>query len=161
MGRETELAQLHQLLDKALHGERQLVFVTGEPGIGKTTLIEAFLLGIGEQGARGWGLGVGPSSPHAKFSTPSTEHPTPSPWIGRGQCIDHYGAGEAYLPVLTALEQLCREPGHEQLIALLRQHAPLWLAQLPSFLSLEERERFNENSKVQPTSACCARWQHC
>jgi len=43
VGRETELAQLHQWLDKALQGERQVVFVTGEPGIGKTTLVDAFL----------------------------------------------------------------------------------------------------------------------
>jgi DNA-binding winged helix-turn-helix (wHTH) protein len=43
VGREPELAQLHSWLEKALHGERQLVFVTGELGIGKTTLIEAFL----------------------------------------------------------------------------------------------------------------------
>jgi putative protein kinase ArgK-like GTPase of G3E family len=28
-----------------LNGERQIVFVTGEPGIGKTTLVEAFLAG--------------------------------------------------------------------------------------------------------------------
>jgi DNA-binding winged helix-turn-helix (wHTH) protein len=43
VGREAELAQLHKLLDKSLQGEPLLVFVTGEPGIGKTTLVEAFL----------------------------------------------------------------------------------------------------------------------
>ena len=43
MGREAELRQLHTWLDKALKGARQLVFVTGEAGIGKTALIEAFL----------------------------------------------------------------------------------------------------------------------
>jgi DNA-binding winged helix-turn-helix (wHTH) protein len=43
VGREAELAHLHQWLEKALKGERQLVFVTGEPGIGKTTVVEAFL----------------------------------------------------------------------------------------------------------------------
>jgi type IV secretory pathway ATPase VirB11/archaellum biosynthesis ATPase len=47
VGRETELAQLHQWLEKALNGERQLVFVTGEPGIGKTALVEAFLAEVG------------------------------------------------------------------------------------------------------------------
>jgi predicted ATPase len=67
--------------------------------------------------------------------------PVSIPWIARGQCIEHYGVGEGYLPILTALEHLCREPGHEQLLSLLRQHAPLWLAQLPSFLSSEEREQ--------------------
>jgi len=43
VGREAELAQLHQWLEKVLNGERQIIFLTGEPGIGKTTLLEAFL----------------------------------------------------------------------------------------------------------------------
>ena len=43
VGREAELARLHHWLDKAFSGERQIVFVPGEPGIGKTTLIEVFL----------------------------------------------------------------------------------------------------------------------
>src|SRR5262249_31012222 len=46
VGREAELAQLHYWLDKALRGERQVVFVTGELGIGKTTLVDAFLQGL-------------------------------------------------------------------------------------------------------------------
>src|SRR5438552_5558201 len=33
VGREAELGHLHRWLEKALAGERQLVFVTGEPGI--------------------------------------------------------------------------------------------------------------------------------
>jgi DNA-binding winged helix-turn-helix (wHTH) protein len=43
VGREIALTQLHSWLAKALNGERQLVFVTGEPGIGKTALVKAFL----------------------------------------------------------------------------------------------------------------------
>jgi DNA-binding winged helix-turn-helix (wHTH) protein len=43
VGREAELQQLQDCWEKALHGERQLVFITGEPGIGKTTLVEAFV----------------------------------------------------------------------------------------------------------------------
>jgi DNA-binding winged helix-turn-helix (wHTH) protein len=43
VGRELELAQLHGWLERALLGEHQVVFMTGEPGIGKTTLVEAFL----------------------------------------------------------------------------------------------------------------------
>jgi hypothetical protein len=33
-------------------------------------------------------------------------------WLARGECVEHYGAGEAYLPVLAALGRLCR-PRHE------------------------------------------------
>lgn len=35
VGRDSELSRLHGWLDKALSGERQIVFVSGEPGIGK------------------------------------------------------------------------------------------------------------------------------
>jgi KaiC/GvpD/RAD55 family RecA-like ATPase len=35
--------QLHGWLDKALQGQRQVVFVTREAGIGKTTLVDRFL----------------------------------------------------------------------------------------------------------------------
>src|SRR5262249_40395092 len=43
VGREAELAQMHGWLTKALSSERQLVFVTGEAGIGKTSMVETFL----------------------------------------------------------------------------------------------------------------------
>ena len=43
VGRERELAQLQQWFAQAQQGHRQVVLVSGEPGIGKTTLVEAFL----------------------------------------------------------------------------------------------------------------------
>ena len=64
----------------------------------------------------------------------------PPLWVARGQCIAHYGAGEAYLPVLDALGRLCREPGSEPLLTALAQHAPTWLAQMPSLLGAAELE---------------------
>ena len=83
VGREAELAQLHEWWARALKGQRQVVVVTGEAGIGKTTVVDAFA-------AQVWG--------------------TEPAWIGRGQCIEQYGAGEAYLPLLEALGRLCRGP---------------------------------------------------
>src|SRR6266849_3635291 len=65
-------------------------------------------------------------------------------WIGRGQCVEHYGAGEAYLPVLEALGRLCREEDGKDVIALLRHQAPTWLVQIPAVLNpaeLEELQR--------------------
>ncbi len=114
VGREAELAQLHEGLEKALRGERQLVFVTGEPGIGKTTVVEYFL---------------------ARAATQTNL------WTARGQCVAHYGTGEAYLPVLEALERLCRTPGYERFASLLSRHAPTWLAQMPALLSPADRKR--------------------
>ncbi|HEV8718276.1 MAG TPA: AAA family ATPase, partial [Candidatus Binatia bacterium] len=118
VGREAELAQLHGWLEKALQGERQVVFVTGEPGIGKTMVVEAFLARVAVD---------------------------ENMWITRGQCIEHYGAGEPYLPVLDALERLCRTQGRERLTLLLRQQAPMWLAQMPSLVSPAERKKLRRD----------------
>src|SRR5438309_11749760 len=43
LGRDAELAKMRTWMDLALKGERQTVFITGEAGIGKTTLVQAFL----------------------------------------------------------------------------------------------------------------------
>ncbi len=111
VGRDLELAQLRAHLDRALGGERQIVFISGEPGIGKTSLIETLLA----------------------QSTSATDL-----WVGRGQCVEHSGAAEAYLPVLDALSRLARGPQGERLLALLAQSAPSWLAQMPSLLSADD-----------------------
>src|SRR5208283_4857269 len=42
VGRELALAELNRCLSRAVRGQRQIVFVTGEPGIGKTTLVDEF-----------------------------------------------------------------------------------------------------------------------
>src|SRR5262249_23134965 len=61
-------------------------------------------------------------------------------WVGHGQCLDHYGAGEAYLPLLEALGRLGREPAGERLVAVLRQYAPSWLVQMPGLVPPTEWE---------------------
>ncbi len=108
VGRGAELARLHRLLENARNGQRQLVFVTGEPGIGKTALVEAFLSQIG---------------PDATLR------------LALGQCVQQYGAGEAYLPLLEALGRLGREAGGEEVVHVLKRYAPTWLTQLPALLS--------------------------
>ncbi|MCB0117334.1 MAG: AAA family ATPase, partial [Caldilineaceae bacterium] len=40
IGRDLELAELRRLFDQVQHGQGQLVLVTGEPGIGKTRLLD-------------------------------------------------------------------------------------------------------------------------
>jgi DNA-binding winged helix-turn-helix (wHTH) protein len=42
VGREHPLGELHDCLGKALRDQRQIVFITGEPGIGKTALADEF-----------------------------------------------------------------------------------------------------------------------
>ena len=56
----------------------------------------------------------------------------PTVWLAQGQCVEQYGTGEAYLPILEAFGQLCLPPqGGQRLVALLRQQAPTWLGQMP------------------------------
>src|SRR5262249_981387 len=57
--------------------------------------------------------------------------------IGRGQCLEQYGTCEAYLPVLDAIGRLGRE--HEQVVDVLRAHAPMWLLQMPWLVSASDR----------------------
>jgi DNA-binding winged helix-turn-helix (wHTH) protein/predicted ATPase len=109
--REAEFARLHQWFRGACHGQRHVVFVTGEAGIGKTTLVDAFLAQIASQQPLG---------------------------MGRGQCIDHYGAGEAYLPLLEACSQMGQAAHGSHVIEVLRQRAPSWLLQLPALWSPHE-----------------------
>ncbi len=94
-----------------LRGERQVVFVTGEAGIGKTSLVDAFADTI-------------PASGKIR--------------VARGQCLDQYGKSEAYLPVLEAIGRLCRD--EERVGQLIRTHAPMWVLQMPSLMSTSERE---------------------
>lgn len=78
VGRAPGLERLRRAWHDALDGHRRIVWVAGEAGIGKTTLIDRFAAEVGA----------------AVFA--------------RGQCVDQYGTAEPYLPVLEALGALCR-----------------------------------------------------
>ncbi len=93
-------------------GGRQVVFITGEAGIGKTTVVETFLEPMADRG-------VGVLS---------------------GRCIEHYGAGEAFMPLLEVFERCCRATGGSALITRLQRLAPTWLAQLPGLLGAQEHQ---------------------
>jgi predicted ATPase len=104
---------MHQWFDLALQGRRQVGIIAGEPGIGKTALIETFI---------------------ARVSS------LEDVCVGGGQCVESYGSGEPYLPVLEALGCLCRERDGTPLVAVLRQYGPSWLVQLPALLPPTEWE---------------------
>ncbi|HZR83409.1 MAG TPA: AAA family ATPase [Candidatus Binatia bacterium] len=113
VGRDGVLVDLERRTARARAGERQLVLVTGEPGIGKTTVVDAFLERLAASG------------PIA---------------VARAQCLEPYGAGEAYLPVMDILGQLCRAPGGRSAIDVLRRWAPSWLVQMPALVDDAELE---------------------
>src|SRR6202041_2865918 len=83
VGRSSEIDTLRRLFEGALDAKRQVVFVTGDPGIGKTTVVDAFLAEV--------------AAPRGAL-------------IASGACIEHLGTAEAYLPVFKALGTLCRGP---------------------------------------------------
>src|SRR5262245_4033522 len=114
VGRQPDVARLEDWFQRATQGTRQLVFVSGDVGMGKTTVVDQFLA-HGAAGSAGR--------------------------IGRGQCAEHYGEGEPYLPFFEALWQLSRGPAHDAILAGLRRYAPLWLVQLPGLVSEPELER--------------------
>jgi DNA-binding winged helix-turn-helix (wHTH) protein/tetratricopeptide (TPR) repeat protein len=135
VGRTQELARLHACLTRVRQGERQITFLSGQPGVGKTTLVDRFL----EEMLQEPGAGrrePSPLSSHVAHLPPQV----PSLRIGRGQCVAQYGPQEAYLPLLEALGQLCRDPGGEPVLVALRRHAPTWLAQLPGLHDADGQE---------------------
>jgi DNA-binding winged helix-turn-helix (wHTH) protein len=113
VGRGDALAQLDNCLGKALKGQRQLVFITGEAGIGKTTLADLF-------------------HQRAAFR--------PNLRVARGQCVEGFGGKEAYYPMLEAIGQLLREADGSPVVQSLVKRAPTWLIQFPSLVKAEQRE---------------------
>ena len=108
VGRQQEFELLSGLLRRATNGDRQVAFITGETGMGKTALIDHFCRQLCSDGQA---------------------------QIGRGQCVEWFGGKQAYYPVIEALGQLCcQENGRKH--ALVMQHkAPSWFVQLAALHS--------------------------
>jgi DNA-binding winged helix-turn-helix (wHTH) protein/tetratricopeptide (TPR) repeat protein len=119
VGRESALANLHRRLASALHGQREVVFAVGEPGIGKTSLVDAFEDAI---------AGIGGIS------------------AARGQCMEGFGGKEAYYPLLEALGQLAHGPSKGLVIDTLASSAPTWLIQFPSLIRPEQHAALHRES---------------
>ncbi len=111
VARDREVDRLRASLARAQRGRRQVVFVTGEPGIGKSTVVDLFLDGLRAD---------------ADVS------------CARGQCLDQYGEGEPYLPLLEALGQLCHGPRARQVLDVLCRFAPTWVVQMPALVRESE-----------------------
>ena len=111
IGRDTELGKLSRWLDRATQGDRAVVFISGEAGVGKTTLTRAFLnLARAQAGA----------------------------FVLHGQCVNQRGSSEAYLPLLEALGRAGQQdPAVRKLI---EDQAPAWMANLPALARDSDRE---------------------
>jgi predicted ATPase/DNA-binding winged helix-turn-helix (wHTH) protein len=103
VGREAELTRLRRVLRELEGGERRIVFVTGETGIGKTALLDAFCREVAAAGAA---------------------------MVARGQCVQGIGSKERYYPVMEALGHLCDSPDGDAACRTLARFAPAWLSRL-------------------------------
>lgn len=112
VGRAKELNILLQLLRKAEDGVPQIAFITGEPGIGKTALVNTFL---------------------SQTVTDTTFR------ITHGCCDQNYKSLESLTPILMAIGALCETSERELLIEQLRRSAPMVLSQLTAVLSPTEQ----------------------
>lgn len=104
VGRTPQLDALLAAHRRAEAGSRQIVFITGEAGIGKTALVDEFLAAASQGDTRVMG----------------------------GGCVEGYGGTEPYYPVLEALGRLCRGAGGEQVKTALVSIAPTWAILMPS-----------------------------
>ena len=121
VGREPEMQKLDGLLEQAIEGTGRVVFITGEPGIGKTSLGDEFLR--------------------------RTRKERPGLLISRGRCVEQYGTGEAYLPFLDAMGGLLQAPGRERIAAVMRTYAPTWCMELPTaFASSGSLEKLQQET---------------
>jgi predicted ATPase len=107
--------------DLLASGQRRVVFVCGEAGIGKTAVVDAFCRQV-------------------ESSLAAT--------MARGQCVQGVGAKEDYYPVMEALSELCAAQDGEAACRILARMAPAWLARgwepeenAPSALRPPIRER--------------------
>src|SRR5688572_9701628 len=74
VGRDADLARLRTAFDRASEGHRQVWFVSGDPGIGKTTLVDTFVDELEDRGVL----------------------------IARGHCVEQFGTPEPYLAMIEA-----------------------------------------------------------
>jgi len=113
VGREPARAELDNCLERALQGIRQIFFLTGEAGAGKTALIDAF---------------------QQRTALRSNCR------IARGQCFEVFGGKEAYYPMLEAVGQLIGSADDSAALQTLAKHAPTWMIQFPALLSVKQKE---------------------
>ena len=111
VGREAERTALTEAFGLAAAGQGMFVSVTGEPGIGKTALVEDFL----ESLASG----------------------APPCLVARGRCSERLAGVEAYLPLLEVLDGLVQGPQGHTLARLMKVLAPGWYAQIAPLSSAD------------------------
>jgi predicted ATPase len=104
VGRGEQHSALLAAFDSVAGGHGRFVCVTGEAGLGKTSVVEDFLKDLCEQ--------------HDRCG------------IARGRCSERLAGAEAYLPILEALGSLLRGPTGPAVAGIMKLVAPGWYGQL-------------------------------
>ena len=112
VGREAERAKMRAAYEQARDGAGRMLTILGEPGIGKTNLVDDFLAELMRQPER--------------------------PYVVRGRCSERLAGSEAYLPVLEALDQLLHRSSSGSIHALIKSVAPTWYVQVAHVGSSQE-----------------------
>jgi len=102
VGRAAEHAKLESVFQAVSAGRGAMLCVTGEAGLGKTTLVEEMLADI--------------------------QHVSPSTRIAHGRSSERLAGAEAYLPFLEALDSLIH--ASPPLARVMKASAPSWYVQL-------------------------------
>ena len=129
VGREAERRALVDAFQGTVQGRGRIATITGEPGIGKTSIVEEVLAEIA----------VGPHRPV----------------IVRGRCSERLAGAEAYLPILEVLDSLLH--GHTILhqqtsgrfTEMMKTLAPTWFVHV-GMLSMESisAQQLREETKI-------------
>jgi len=104
VGRDAEREQLSRAYAGVREGRSQILAVLGEPGIGKTNLVEDFLAELAD----------------------APGHPI----VARGRCSERLAGAEAYLPVLEVLDHLLHRTSWATVNTLMKTVAPTWYLQV-------------------------------
>lgn len=139
VGRSEETLMMHQACEAVAAGRGSYLCFSGEPGIGKTTLVEAYIEQM--------------TSRHLIFTATA-------------RCSQRLANGDDYLPILDAIEDLCTHPENEVVRSLLKSTAPSWynliasindtlastvtLSNSPSRMKREFRAFIAELAKTRP-----------
>ena len=103
VGRAAELAALDRHWQATVAGKGRLVMVTGQPGAGKTTVVDGFARRLDDERE---GM------------------------VALGRCSERLGGGEPYLPFLEAMSRLGASRHGALLRTVLKNRAPSWFAHL-------------------------------
>ena len=106
VGRDAESRLLMDAFETTEAGTGTLVSVSGEAGMGKTTLIESFLDGLANTGRRCM--------------------------VGRGRSSQGLAGAEAYVPIVEVLRELAHTDRTGRVARDMRQSAPSWYALIAS-----------------------------